>query len=291
MKPATRSRGRRMPGSRSLAVRMVLVAVLTPVLTLGLLGVVIALAPGRWMFGLILGLLVGLGVMIYKHSQGRQPAAGRLEERDDPELFGLLNRLCALADMPLPEVVLSEESQPNTWVVHFPGRPPRLYITAGLRQALTREELHAVLGHELAHIVNRDALVMTVVEWPGAIMRRVNGGAGLGGIFVAAIGALSYLGVTMLSRYRELAADAGSCAIAGRPSALASALLKVSNSLEHIPQQDLRAAAALNAFNLVAVPPRSRLLRRVPLLARVVATHPPLRARLDALEALERAQQ
>ena len=76
----------------------------------------------------------------------------------------------------------------------------------------------------------------------------------------------------------------------GRPSALASALLKVSGAHVQIPREDLRAAAALNAFNLVAVPHRSQLLGRVPLLARLTATHPPLRARLEALEALERAQ-
>ena len=94
----------------------------------------------------------------------------------------------------------------------------------------------------------------------------------------------------VLSRYRELAADAGSSAMTGRPSALASALLKVSDAHPQIPRKDLRAAAALNAFNLVAVPHRSRLPRQVPPLAPLTATHPTLRARLEALEALERAQ-
>jgi heat shock protein HtpX len=108
---------------------------------------------------------------------------------------------------------------------------------------------------------------------------------------VLAIGVLSQVGTAILSRYRELAADAGSAVITGQPSALASALLKVSDSLEQVPREDLRAAAALNAFNLVPVAPRHRWWWRVPLLGRIAATHPPLRTRLDALSALEREQQ
>ena len=270
--------------------RMVLVAVLNPLIALGLLAAVFAFTPSRFVVGIVFGLVVGAAVRIYQAT--KRPPGRVLSERDDPDLFAILNRLCALADIALPEVVLSDQAQPNSWVVHIPGKQPRLYVTRGLREALTLEELQAVLGHELAHIANRDALVMTAVGAPAAVMMRVNGGAGLDAIPVAAIGLISQLGVLILSRYRELAADAGSCAITGRPSALASALLKVSGSLEQIPSKDLRAAAALNAFNLVPVPPRSALLRNAPwLLARMVTTHPPLRARLDALDALERAQQ
>jgi len=271
-------------------VRMALVAVLNPVVALGLLAAVFAFTPSRFVLGLVFGLIFATAVRIYQVS--KRPAGRTMSERDDPDLFAILNRLCALADIARPEVVLSEQSQPNSWVMHIPGKPPRLYVTRGLREVLTLEELQAVLGHELAHIANRDALVMTAVGAPAAVMMRVNGGAGLAVIPVAAIGLLSQIGVLILSRYRELTADAGSCAITGRPSALASALLKVSGSLEQIPSKDLRAAAALNAFNLVPVPPRSALLRNAPwLLARMVTTHPPLRARLDALDALERAQQ
>lgn len=270
---------------------MTLVAVLNPLVALALLAAVFAFTPSRYVSGLVLGLIVGAVTRVAAARRPKRPPARLLSERDDPELFGTVNRLCALADIRRPELFLSDQSQPNSWVTHVPRQRPRLHVTRGLREALTLEELQAVLGHELAHIANRDALVMTVVGAPAAAMSRPNGAAGLDAIPVAAIGLLSQLGVLILSRYRELAADAGSCAITGRPSALASALIKVSGALEHIPSQDLRAAAALNAFNLVAVAPRGKLLRRVPSLARVIATHPPLRARLDALEALERAQQ
>jgi heat shock protein HtpX len=280
-----------MPRSKSLALRMVIVTLLTPLLAVGLLALVFAFTPGRWMFGLVVGLVAGVFARVFRLAKQWNEPVRVLLPREDPELFGLLDRLCALADIPRPSVIMSDQAQPNTWVMDFPRREPRLYITRGLREMLTLEELQAVLAHELAHIANRDARVMSIVEWPSAVMLRPNAGAGLDAIFVGAIGLVSHLGVTVLSRYRELAADAGSAAITGRPSALASALLKVSDSLGQIPRKDLRAAAALNAFNLVATPPRWRLARRFPRLARLSATHPPLQARLDALHELERAQQ
>lgn len=280
-----------MPEDRSLAVRMVLVTALNPLGALALFAAVIIFMPSRYLAGLVFALIAGTVARAIKHAKRRLPPGRTLSERDDPDMFSILNRLCTLADVPRPEVVLSEQSQPNSWVVHLPGRTPRLYLTRGLREALTLEELQAVLGHELAHISNRDSLVMTIVGMPAAVMLRASGYGGIDALLVLGIGMLSQLGITLLSRYRELTADAGSCAITGRPSALASALLKVSNSLEQIPSRDLRAAAALNAFNLVAVPPRSRLVRRFPGLARIAASHPPLRTRLDALQAIERAQQ
>jgi heat shock protein HtpX len=270
---------------------MVLVSVVTPLAALGLLAAAIILVPRHWLFGLIAALALAPVTIALRQKRRKKPSGRRLSERDDPELFGILNRLCGLIDLPRPEVVLSEQSHLNSWVVHLPGRPPRLHVTRGLREALTIDELQAVLGHELAHIANRDALVMNLVGGPSRIMLGASTGGGLGSAIVLGIGLFSQLGVTILSRYRELAADAGSCAITGRPSALASALLKVSGSLGQIPREDLRAAAALNVFNLVAVPSSSWLLRESRLLRHITATHPPLQTRLDALEALERAQQ
>ena len=121
-------------------------------------------------------------------------------------------------------------------------------------QLLSPDELNAVIAHELSHIANRDALVMSVVGMPSAVMRRSTAG-GLGAVFVVMIGIVAEVGTTTLSRYRELAADAGSAAITGHPSALASALMKVSDGLTRVPSRDLREAAALNSFNLVAVQP------------------------------------
>jgi heat shock protein HtpX len=265
---------------------MVLVAVLTPVSALALLAAIFALSSGDQRVMLVVGLCLGAGVTVAR--MRRSVPDGRvLSETDDPDLFAVVNRLCALIDIERPELVLSGQDQPNSWVVHLPPRHPRLYLTAGLRSLLSLDELQAVLAHELAHIANRDALVMSVVALPSSAMMLVRGAPG---VFTAPAGALAHTGALALSRYRELAADAAAAAITGRPSALASALLKTSDSLGRIPDRDLRKAAALNAFNLVPIAGRTRWLHRVPLVRRVAASHPPLQDRLDALTRLEHAQ-
>jgi heat shock protein HtpX len=267
---------------------MVLAAVLTPLIVLGLFAVAILTFPGRQVGFLVFALVVGTVSTVIAYRKQRPPDGPVLTETDDPELFAILTRLCALANLPRPEVVLSNQRQPNSWVVQQPGHAPRMYVTLGLRELLTLDELAAVLAHELAHIVNRDAVVMTVVGTPGTVMRKARGGWAAAPLWV--IGWLSVLGTNILSRYRELAADATSAQMTGRPSALATALMKVSDRLEQIPKTDLRAAAAMNAFNLVAVPQRRGEWQRSRLLSRIAATHPPLQARLDALHELERVQ-
>lgn len=286
----TTRRARRVSRSTGLTVRMVMVAVLTPVVAVGALALLIALLPHQRPWVLFFVGISMLVVLLDLVCRAMTPGAV-VNEVEDPELCAIVDRLCVVADMPRPEIVIADQPQPNSWVVHQPGRTPRLVLTTALRDLLTTEELTAVLGHELSHIANRDALVMTVVGTPGSIMMRA-GSAGAG--FVALIGMFAHGAAALLSRYRELAADAGSAALTGRPSALASALLKVSGSLVQVPSQDLREAAKLNAFNLVAVAPERRRyspVRIFPWLARLSATHPPLQTRLDALYALERDQQ
>ncbi|HWC87150.1 MAG TPA: M48 family metalloprotease [Solirubrobacteraceae bacterium] len=267
---------------------MVLVAVLTPVTGLGLLAAVVIFLPSRFLAGLVIALGIGVVARAMVH-HSRKPAPDKvLAPEDDPELFAILDRMCLLAGLLRPELVLRNERQPNSWVVHLPGRTPRLYVTTGLRELLSIDELTAVLAHELAHVANRDALVMSVVGMPGSIMLGARGG-GVDGVLVALIGLLASVGTRILSRYRELAADAGSATITGRPSALAAALLKVSDSLVQVPAKDLRAAARLNAFNLVAIQAQpGKWGPQIPLLRRLSSTHPPLQARLDALNELER---
>ena len=267
---------------------MVLVSVLTPVVSIALL-VLLFFLPSTFQVGIVIALAIGVVSCIATYSNRRDRQVGRvLREPDDAELLESVDRLCAIADIARPEVRLVDQRQPNSWVVQYRASSPRLYLTTALVQLLSPDELNAVIAHELSHIANRDALVMSVVGMPSAVLRRATAG-GLGAVFVVLIGIVAEIGTTTLSRYRELAADAGSAAITGRPSALASALMKVSDGLTRVPSTDLREAAALNSFNLVAVQPR-RGKRKHRIAARVFATHPPLQARLDALHALERAQ-
>jgi heat shock protein HtpX len=150
------------------------------------------------------------------------------------------------------------------------------------------------VGHELSHLVNRDATVMTAVGGPGAVLlaggkRMLSGGwwfALMGGAVAAAVGRVSLLGTQILSRDRELAADAGSAALTGRPAALASALRRISGQLKLIPEEDLRLAAGRDVFHLLAVEQEGEGWA-----GRLGATHPPLEKRIARLEKMERALQ
>jgi heat shock protein HtpX len=289
MDSSTRRRSLR---SASLTIRMIVLAIGVPLFVIAAVAAVLVFAARghAFGFGMIVFMLI-VGTVVAVASAGKDGSRGReLTAADTPELMAMVARLCALIDIPEPEVRLSPSRQANSWVIHRPGHRPRLYVTGVLLELLTGDELQAVLAHELTHIANRDALVMTVVATPGMVAMRANGG--MWGLPIVAIGVVATLGSAMLSRCRELTADAGSAAITGRPSALASALMKVADSQTAIPDRDLRAAAAHNAFNLVAVPPRRGHWRLAVGAARgPFASHPRFEARLHQLQRLEREQQ
>jgi heat shock protein HtpX len=247
---------------------------------------VIAIAPTR--IAVFVGIAGVLGLSAALRAWRDAARASTLPAPGSPELHATVERLCALADLPKPELVLVRERQPNSWVVAAPARTPRLHVTSGLLDVLEPDELEAVIAHELAHVANRDATVMTVVGGPGAVLQSGGRAAlhcgwwGIGGVVAFAIGWVASLGTNMLSRYRELSADAASAALTGRPMALASALTKVSGGIERFPTRDLRAVAARDAFHLLPVDEPPRVLRGL------LANHPPLRARIARLEAMER---
>jgi heat shock protein HtpX len=271
-----------------LLTQMILVAVLTPVLVIGLVVAMALLLPAEMLIGL--GLAVAIGLWLGYREISRSADERVLERSDSPEMFGALERLCLLADLEPPEIVFHAHREPNSWVVAPPRRRPRLHVTGALVELLDEDEMTAVLAHELSHIVNRDALVMTVVGTPGAVLQKGSRRSigfwpiQIGMLIACLIGALSRVGTNALSRCRELTADASAAALTGRPSALASALLKVSDAIDRIPRTDLRAAAAGNSFNLVAVAP---VRSTSPILTRLGATHPRIAERVRALEALE----
>jgi heat shock protein HtpX len=278
------------PADRGLQLRMVVAAVLTPLGVLAALVAVAALLPLKVALGVAFAALLGIGTAIAERARNEDTTL--LGPGTAPELHAIVERLAVAADLPKPEIALDREAQPNSWVIDLPGRPPRLHVTTGLLELLDARELEAVVAHELSHVAHRDATVMTVVGMPGAVLR-AGGAQGFGAWFLmfgqlvaAAIGQVAGLGTNALSRYRELAADAGAVALTGRPSALASALMKVSGRLGRLPADDLRVAAGRNAFHLLPVgePRRAGL-------ARLLDTHPSLECRLAAIERHERRLQ
>jgi heat shock protein HtpX len=272
---------------------MVLAAVLTPALVLLAVAAVAWLLPLKIFGGLLI--VAAVGVVSAVRERRRDARAEVLADGSEPALQAAVQRLCLMADLPRPDIVVRAERQPNSWIVDAPGRPARLHVTRGLLDLLDPSELEAVLAHELSHVAHRDATVMTVVGLPGAVLvGGVHGRGWAAGWFplqigmglAALIGHAGELGTNLLSRHRELVADAGAAALTGRPSALASALMKVSGELARIPTADLRAAAARDVFHLLPTSGEGRGP-----LGRLVATHPTLQQRLAALERLERGLQ
>lgn len=215
-----------------------------------------------------------------------------------PQLHGMIDRLCALADMPKPRVAIADTDIPNAFAT---GRSPSrsaVCVTTGLLRRLDREELEAVLSHELSHVAHRDVTVMTVASfaaiaagimvrtamWGG--LRRNNRDQNAALVFMAVmlVSALvyfvSFLLTRALSRYRELAADRGGALLTGNPAALAEALQKISGEMAQIPTQDIRQLEPVNAFMIA--PALHRHGEGFDLGA-LFSTHPPLQQRLANL--------
>jgi heat shock protein HtpX len=225
--------------------------------------------------------------------------AREVSPREAPDLHALIERLCVQANLPKPRVAVAQTPMPNAFAV---GRSPRtatVCATTGILELLTPVELEAVLAHELTHVANRDVMVMTLAGFFAAVAsfivqmgfwfgggleddRDENGVSFIVVVLVsAAVYVFSWLLLQALSRYREFAADRGSAIITGRPSALISALMKISGDMGRIPQRDLRSASGeLAAFYIF--PPRAKQT-----VATLFATHPPLEARIAALQRYE----
>ncbi|MGN6090476.1 MAG: zinc metalloprotease HtpX [Actinomycetales bacterium] len=213
-----------------------------------------------------------------------------------PELHALVDRLCALADMPKPTVAIADTDLPNAFAT---GRTPSravVCVTTGLLRRLDERELEGVLSHELSHVAHRDVTVMTVASFVGVLAgfltrmvmwggmgndrRRNNDGPPVWLVVLLVsmvVYAISFLLTRALSRYRELAADRAGAYLTGSPSALASALTKISGDMGRIPTKDLRQAEAFNAFFFTPA------LANGASLSSLFSTHPPLQQRLAQL--------
>jgi heat shock protein HtpX len=205
-----------------------------------------------------------------------------------------VSRLSLVADLPAPATVVVREDAPLSWTTALPRRTPRIHVTTSLLGRLTDAELEAVIAHEISHVGNRDAVLMTVLASPGVFvlrgMRRMwhDPDAGLRAklglimfFLMMAPPAIVSAGLCrIVSRHRELAADRGAAVLTGSSAALAAALRKLSNGLHAIPDKDLRLVAASDVLHVVPARPARGI-------ARLWATHPPLEDRIRRLERLE----
>ena len=260
-----------------------------------LIGVAVSAGAGVAAVVVIAGLV--LSVQLFASDKIALAAVGAREVpvAQAPELHSIIERLCVQADVPKPRVAMVQAPMPNAFAL---GRSPNtatVCVTTGLLALLSPAELEGVLAHELTHVINRDVMVMTIASFFASIAALlVRFGLLFGGgrdrnaqsafavviVVSVVVYVVSFVLLRALSRYREYAADRGAAILTGRPSALSSALLKISGTLAQIPDRDLRTATQMNAFFIV--PAR----RRNPLMA-AFATHPPLEKRIAALSRLE----
>lgn len=228
---------------------------------------------------------------------------GHLVTREEqPQLHGVVDRLCSTADMPKPRVAVSTMDLPNAFATGRSADHAVVCVTTGLMRRLETEELEGVLAHELSHVAHRDVAVITVASFLGVIAglvvrfafysqlfggrdQRDQNTAALFALVIAVsatVYAISFLLIRALSRYRELAADRAGAMLTGKPSALASALTKVTGDIARIPTQDLRTAQSFNAFFFTPA------LGSGAAVYRLFSTHPSLERRLDQLAEISR---
>jgi len=273
---------------------------------LGLLYVIFAVVLFQVLnVGLVPMLVIVVGLAFFQYYTSDKlalaAAGAKVVSREEaPQLHDMVERLCAMADLPKPRVAVMDTPVPNAFAT---GRSPKhaaVCVTTGLWERLEPREVEGVLAHELSHIANRDVLIMTIASFfamLAALLTRFGlyGGMFSGGrdrdngppvwliIFAVSILTylLSYILIRTISRYREYAADRGAAVITGAPEYLMSALQKISSQMSLIPNRDLRAVEGMNAFFIIPAGVKNAA-------GELFASHPPIEKRLAALAEIAR---
>ena len=269
------------------------------ILTLFLLGVLYVVFAGALFAagasGVVILLICG-GLALFQlftsdklalHAMG----AREVTPQQAPELHAMIERLCIQADLPKPKIAVAQTDMPNAFALGRTQKSATVCATTGIMNMLSPAELEGVMAHELAHVKNRDVAIMTIASFFASVAAMILqfgflfGGGGHSddddspGIFFVIIVSLvvyvvSFFLMMALSRYREFVADRGAALVTGRPSALASALRKISSGMDKLPQQDLRVANELSAFFIAS--PKQKVMG-------LFATHPPMEQRIERL--------
>ena len=275
--------------------RMVLTLFLLGLLYVGFAGALFASGADGVMILAICGGLALFQLLSADKLALHAMGAREVTPQEAPELHAMIERLCIQADLPKPKVAVAQTNMPNAFALGRSQKSATVCATTGIMNLLSPAELEGVMAHELAHVKNRDVAIMTIASFFASIAAMIlqfgflfgggggdrdDDGPGLFAIIIISliVYVISFFLMMALSRYREFSADRGAALVTGRPSALASALRKISSGMDRLPQQDLRVANELSAF-FIASPGKA--------LAGLFSTHPPMEQRIERLEQYE----
>jgi heat shock protein HtpX len=273
---------------------MLLTMFLLGLLYVALIGALLAAGTGIVLMVLI---IAGLSLAQLFFSDKLALAAMGAKEvspQEAPGLHAMIERLCIQADLPKPRIAVADTHMPNAFATGRSQKSATVCATTGIMRTLSPSELEGVMAHELAHVKHRDVLIMTIASFFASVAAMIlQFGFFFGGgdddenpsiLIVLLVSFIVYIVsfflMLALSRYREFAADRGAAIVTGRPSALASALVKVSGTMQRVPTQDLRQAERLNAFFIVPTSVRGAVQS-------LFSTHPPMEKRIARLQQLE----
>jgi heat shock protein HtpX len=294
MAARTRTSFGRDPG---LQFRMLVTMFLLGALYVGFAAILFSAGAGAVTMVLVLGGLLVAQLFLSDKLALKAMGAREVSPQEAPGLHAMIERLCIQADLPKPRIAVADTEVPNAFAMGRSKKKSVVCATTGIMNLLEPSELEGVMAHELAHVKNRDVLIMTFASFfasLAAMMAQFAFFFGAGddespaGIVVFLVSLLvyfvSFFLMLALSRYREFTADRGAALTTGRPSALSAALLKISGAMERAPQRDLRAAGEMNAFFIVPTSVKSTVQT-------LFSTHPPMEKRIERLGRLEQQLQ
>ena len=288
-----------------LTLRMVISFIILTLLYLVFLGVLVYLGIGFIPITIVASVLI-IAQWYFSDKIVLWSSGAKVVTREQfPELHELVERIVARNSLPKPKIAVINSAIPNAFATGKSQRSSVVAVTTGLMDILNSEELEGVIGHELTHIRNRDVLVITLASLFSTVAfylmqfgfygglygggmggGRDRGGGGGGAILImlavaAVTWLVSFLVIRAISRYREFAADRGSAQMTGKPVQLANALMKISGTMQRVPNRDLRQVEGLNAFFIIPVHSGRQTI------ANLFSTHPPVQMRVQRLLEME----
>ncbi len=283
-----------------LQARMLLTIFLLGLLYVAFVGAMFVAGAGAVTMLVVIG-AISLAQLFFSDKLAlRAAGAKEVSPEEAPGLHAMIERLCLQADLPKPRIAVADTDVPNAFAMGRSQKNSTVCCTTGIMRTLSPSELEGVMAHELTHVKNRDVMIMTIASFFASVAAIIlqfafffGGGGddddGAPAIIVVIVASflvyiISFFLILALSRYREFAADRGSALITGRPSALSSALMKISGAMQAVPTKDLREAERLNAFFIVPTSVKG-------MVQTIFATHPPMEKRIERLQQLEQQLQ